>query len=72
MMLEADVYMQQAECMVHRQHIGYTEYLNICTTRSVNVDWSLVQWMGFAGLVIFLAFILLVGIGICVEIKENW
>lgn len=55
-----------SKCVVERQHIGYTEYINACTGRwMTTVSWAGVDWAGAIGLSLLFLFLGLVLFGVC-------
>lgn len=40
-----------SKCLIEREHIGYTEYFNICTgLMTASVSWTPLQWFGAGSL----------------------
>lgn len=50
-------------CIVKRENIGNTEYINICTGETNKVDWGLKEWCtaGFVTILVILLIIIICG-----------
>jgi hypothetical protein len=54
--------LNNARCIVERNHFGYDTFVNICTGKSVDVSWTFGNWAGFTALfVLGFLMVLLVG-----------
>ena len=51
-------------CVVKRENIGNTKYINICTGETNKVDWGLKEWgtAGYLTIFVILSIILICGI----------
>lgn len=50
-------------CIVERENIGNTEYINICTGETNKVEWGLGEWSAFGVIaIVIIGLIIMIGI----------
>ena len=63
-MENANVNLNQSACIVQKEYIGHTTYVNICNHTSTDVPWSSVDyfWIGFFIFILLCMFISVAGL----------
>jgi len=60
-----------AKCMVEKNHLGYDTWINVCTGKQWNVDWTGLDWAGAALIAAVVLFALAVIVGVFTAIVKN-
>lgn len=55
--MDVNANINSAQCMVTKNHVGFDEFINICTGSKTLVDWTFLDWTG-ASFVVFIVILL--------------
>ena len=69
--MENNVNINKSECLVVRDNIGSTEYINICTGETNRVDWGVMDW-GAISLLTIVIIAILVAFGMFIKTMKEY
>lgn len=64
--MNATVELNNSACVQSLTRIGYYEYVNVCTGKSVYIDWGFLDWTGAALITVFALFFMAFVVFLCV------
>jgi hypothetical protein len=60
------------KCLVAKEHLGYTTYINICNDAEKIIPWTTGDWVGFTVAITMIVLLILLVVGCGYIVRDMW